>query len=103
MSTTRIQAEKLLAEGKVAEAEAYMEERRLLFVAAGYLVRKINQAYFAFYGSYADQPGATGGDPTGPMVVTIFQQSDSIYAFMQKMAPITSFDDLQTVHQQTAP
>ena len=103
MSTTRIQAEKLLAEGKVAEAEAYMEERRLLFVAAGYLVRKINQAYFAFYGSYADQPGATGGDPTGPMVVTIFQQSDSIYAFMQKVAPITSFDDLQTVHQQTAP
>jgi len=101
MATTRIQTEKLLAEGKIAEAEAYMEERQRLFVANGYLVRKINQAYFAFYGSYADQPGATGGDPTGPMVVSIFQQSDSLYAFMQKMAPITSFDDLQTVHQQT--
>lgn len=102
MSTTRIQAEKLLAEGKITEAETYMEERRLLFVANGYLVRKINQAYFAFYGSYADQPGATGGDPTGPMVVTIFQQSGSIHTFMQQVAPITSFDDLQTLYQQIA-
>ncbi|MBP7999430.1 MAG: hypothetical protein KA314_27950 [Chloroflexi bacterium] len=100
MATTRIRVDELLAAGLVADAEAYMEERRQLFVANGYLVRKINQAYFAFYGSYADQPGATGGDPTGPMIVALFTQSDSIYQFMQSVAPLTSFSDLEILYEQ---
>lgn len=97
MAATRIRVDELLADGRVEEAEAYMEERRQIFVANGYLIRKLNQAYFAFYGSYADQPGATGGDPTGPMVVAIFQQSSSIYQFMQVVAPVTSFAALEAV------
>ena len=101
MATTRGRVDELLSAGQVDQAEAYMEERRQLFVANGYLVRKINQAYFAFYGSYADQPGATGTDPTGPMVVTLFQQSNSIYDFMHLVSPITSLTNLEEIYEQT--
>jgi hypothetical protein len=51
MDITRRQVDELLAAGEVDAAEAYMEERRGWFAANGYLLRKINQAYFAFYGT----------------------------------------------------
>ena len=53
MRETRQHTEKLLEEGRIAEAESYMEERRLELLERGYRIRKINQAFFAFYGSYA--------------------------------------------------
>ncbi|MCI0811761.1 MAG: hypothetical protein J4O10_09450, partial [Chloroflexi bacterium] len=53
MRETRLTAEGLLAEGKIEEAESYMEERRQFLDDNGYFVRKINQAFFAFHGSYA--------------------------------------------------
>ena len=69
MHTTRVTADQLLAEGKVTEAEVYMEQRRQFFYDNGYHIRKLNQAYFAFYGAYADQPGgAAGADPVGTAV-----------------------------------
>ena len=33
-----------------------MEERREHFVANGFHIRVLNQAYFAFYGTYAESP-----------------------------------------------
>ena len=69
MHTTRVTVDALLAAGKINEAESYMEQRRQLFVQNGYTIRKLNQAYFAFYGAYADVPGgAAGEDPVGPAV-----------------------------------
>ena len=38
-----------------------MEERRPYLNARGFGVRRLNQAYFAFYGSYAE--GAAGSSP----------------------------------------
>ena len=35
-----------------------MEERRLGLNSHGYSVRKINQAWFAFHGTYADSPAS---------------------------------------------
>jgi hypothetical protein len=61
MHKTRVTVDELLAEGKVEEAEAYMEQRRKFFWEHGYQIRKLNQAYFAFYGAYADQPGGAAG------------------------------------------
>ncbi len=52
--------DELLAAGKIEEAEAYMEARRQVFWDNGYAIRKLNQAYFAFYGAYADVPGGRG-------------------------------------------
>jgi hypothetical protein len=101
MRETRVTADKLLAEGKIEEAEAYMEARRQVFWQHGYLIRKLNQAYFAFHGAYADQPGgAAGEDPVGPAVRALRAQSASLADFLRTIARMTSFEQLQQAIQQ---
>ena len=96
MHETRINADALLAEGRIEEAEAYMEERRQVFLRNGYLLRKINQAYFAFHGAYADSPGgAAGEDPVGPAVRALREQSNSLAGFVKTMSWMWSFEQLQ--------
>lgn len=96
MHATRVTADALMAAGKITEAEAYMEQRRQLFVKNGYTIRKLNQAYFAFYGAYADVPGgAAGEDPVGPAVRTLRDQSKSLADFINRIAWMTSFDELK--------
>jgi hypothetical protein len=96
MHETRVTADKLLAEGKIDEAEAYMEQRRQFFWQNGYLLRKLNQAYFAFHGAYADVPGgAAGEDPVGPAVRALRAQSASLADFINRIAWMTSFEELQ--------
>ena len=96
MHETRVTADELLAQGKIEEAEAYMEARRQVFWENGYLLRKLNQAYFAFHGAYADTPGgAAGEDPVGPAVRTLREQSDSLEDFINTIAWMSSFEELQ--------
>ena len=96
MHETRITVDAMLAEGQIEEAEAYMEARRLLFLQNGYLLRKINQAYFAFYGAYADSPGgAAGEDPVGPAVRALREQSESLADFVNTISWMTNFEQLQ--------
>ncbi|MBC7878759.1 MAG: hypothetical protein H7Y59_16430 [Anaerolineales bacterium] len=96
MNKTRVTADTLLAEGKIEEAEAYMESRRLVFLKNGYLLRKINQAYFAFHGAYADTPGgAAGQDPVGPAVRALREQSESLADFVNTISWMTDFEQLQ--------
>ncbi|MCZ7674510.1 MAG: hypothetical protein M5U34_48980 [Chloroflexi bacterium] len=47
---TRRLVDELVTDGDIEGAEAYVEARRRLFVENGYQIRKLNQAYFAFYG-----------------------------------------------------
>jgi len=96
MHTTRAHVNALLVAGKVQEAESYMEAQRLVFWDHGYVIRKLNQAYFAFYGSYADTPiGPAGEDPVGAAVRELRARSASLAEFVMRMAPLTSFADLQ--------
>jgi hypothetical protein len=96
MFITRTNADTLLAAGKIEEAEAYMESRREIFLHNGYVIRKINQAYFAFYGAYADSPGgAAGEDPVGPAVRALREQSPSLADFVTTISWMSSFDQLQ--------
>jgi len=96
MHTTRVTADEMLAQGKIEEAESYMETRRQLFWENGFLLRKLNQAYFAFHGAYADVPGgAAGEDPVGPAVRALREQSDSLEDFINTIAWMTSFEQLQ--------
>ena len=96
MHTTRVAVDTLLAAGKIGEAESYMEQRRQLFVQNGYTIRKLNQAYFAFYGAYADVPGgAAGEDPVGPAVRALRAHSRSLADFINRIAWMTSFDELK--------
>jgi hypothetical protein len=95
MHTTRVHVDELLAQGKITEAETYMDERRLVFWDNGYPIRKLNQAYFAFYGAYADVPGGPAGeDPVGPAVRALRAQSDSLADFLYTIAWMNSYEDL---------
>jgi len=96
MHATRIRVDELLLLGEVDEAEAYMEMRRKMFWENGYQIRKLNQAYFAFYGAYAEQPlGAAGNDPVGPAVRALRNQSTDLADFLHRIAWMTSFEQLQ--------
>ncbi len=96
MHTTRVHVDALLAQGKVVQAETYMEQQRQIFVQNGYDIRRLNQAYFAFYGAYADVPGgAAGEDPVGPAVRALRAQSRSLADFVNRIAWMTSFQELK--------
>jgi len=97
MRITREEVDRLLAEGKIKEAETYMEARRQVFWENGYLIRKLNQAYFAFYGAYNDTPGggAAGEDPVGPAVQAYREQFDSLADFLRTISWVDSFAELQ--------
>jgi hypothetical protein len=95
MYETRVRADELLAEGKIEQAEAYMEMRREVFWENGYAIRKLNQAYFAFHGAYADVPGgAAGQDPVGPAVRELRARSASLTEFLERIARMDSFEEL---------
>lgn len=94
MRSTRLAVDALLASGRVAAAEAFMEARRQRFVAAGYNLRKLNQAYFAFHGSYATGVGAV--DPIGLQLQQLRRQSPSLAAFVWTVQRFDSRDDLET-------
>ncbi|MFT5195779.1 MAG: hypothetical protein ACI9EW_002451 [Cellvibrionaceae bacterium] len=98
MGMTRVETDRLLEAGQIEEAEAYMEARRQIFVAEGYNLRVLNQAWFAFHGAYADiGGGAAGSDPVGPLVANVRQASGSTKEFMQNIAGVTSLEELQTI------
>ena len=84
-----------------------MELRRAYLWENGYRIRKLNQAYFAFYGAYADQPGgAAGEDPVGEAVRQLRANSPSLAAFLKTISWMSSFEQLQraveTIHDDSA-
>ena len=95
MRETRLHVDDLLAAGRVVEAEVYMEMQRQVFWENGYAIRKLNQAYFAFNGAYADTPGgAAGEDPVGPAVRALREDSASLKEFVERIRWVDSFDEL---------
>jgi hypothetical protein len=100
MRKTRMEADRLLAGGEIVAAENYMEARRQTFVENGYWIRKLNQAYFAFHGAYADEPGAAGEDPVGPAVRKFRAQSPDLYTFVLRISRITTLAELQMLLSQ---
>lgn len=98
MRETRLQTDKLLSEDKIPEAEAYMEARRQELLKHGYAIRKLNQAYFAFHGSYAVGTGAT--DPIGGKLRALRTRLASLPAFLNTVAQFTRPEDLDAALQQ---
>jgi hypothetical protein len=92
MRDLRREVDRLLAEGKVTEAESLMEEKRQFLADHGYFIRRINQAYFAFHGLYADTPASSS--PIGPKLEELRQRSSSLGDFIHTAARITSEADL---------
>ena len=96
MRETRLEAERLLMEGLIDEAEAYMDARRRhLNDTHGYAIRTINQAYFAFHGSYADGPRGGSVSPIYGQLIALREQEGSTAAFLRAVREIRSPSDLE--------
>lgn len=93
MRETRLHVDSLLAAGLVETAETYMEGRRRFLVANGYPLRVLNQAYFAFHGSYGT--GAAASDPIGPLLQQLRAESDDLAHFLGQVRWFTSLSDLE--------
>lgn len=96
MRETRVTVDRLLAMGSIKQAEEYMQARRQFFWDHGYHIRKLNQAYFAFYGAYADEPGgAAGEDPVGEAVRSLWDRVQDPRQFLRLVAWMDDYSDLQ--------
>ena len=92
---TRERTDDLLAEGHVEEAEASMEERRVELAANGVFIRKLNQAFFAFRGTYADSPVSVS--PVFRQLTLLRRAEPTLKSFVDSVAAIRSSDTLATL------
>lgn len=101
MHETRVTVDQMLAEQQIEGAEDYMEDRRQFFWDHGYAIRKLNQAYFAFYGQYADQAGGARGaagsreDYIGSIIRELRAQSPSLAHFLNQISWMWSLEQIQ--------
>lgn len=93
MREIRIAVDAYLADGEIELAEEFMEEKRQYLLSMGYYIRKLNQAYFAFHGAYADEP--TSVSPIGVELRALRAQIDPLKEFLNTVADMTSRQDLQ--------
>jgi len=93
MREIRKAVDEYLDKGEVEQAETFMAEKREYLASKGYHIRKLNQAYFAFYGAYADSP--TSISPIGDEVKQLRDQSASLKEFLDTVSSITSREELQ--------
>ena len=97
MREIRRAVDRHLAQGEIEQAEQFMEQKRQFLVSKGYYIRKLNQAYFAFYGAYADEP--TSVSPIGVEMKELRQRSDSLKDFLDTVAAMTSSEELSQALQ----
>lgn len=103
MNETRVTVDDYLSNGDVEGAETYMEARRIFFFENGFSLRRINQAFFAFYGGYqagGGVAGASGADPIGPTILSIRELTASPQEFVQLMRDITNREQLFALEAQ---
>jgi hypothetical protein len=92
MRQIRVTVDQLLAQGQVDQAEQYMEQMREYLAQNGYYIRKLNQAYFAFYGTYSDTPGSVS--PIGGYLAELRQESPTLGNFIKTVSGISSYQQL---------
>ena len=89
MRATRRRVDELLAQGAIEKAEAYMEERRQLFVANDHNIRKLNQAYFALHGTYAESPASVS--PIADQLHEFHALMPDLKTFLNTMAKMSRY------------
>ncbi|MFP3897712.1 MAG: hypothetical protein ACLFVD_00135 [Dehalococcoidia bacterium] len=89
---TRLVVGQLLQEGRVTEAERYMEERRQVFVQEGYYIRKLNQAFFAIRDPYPLSPSSIS--PIGEQLEELRYYYDTLGEFVVALRGLTTYDEL---------
>ncbi len=93
MREIRRAVDEYLAQGEIEQAEEFMEQKRQYLASMGHYIRKLNQAYFAYHGAYADRP--TSIDPIGFELKELRSQSASVKDFLDTVAGITSRQELR--------
>ncbi len=84
----RREVDGLLAAGEVERAEARMEEVRQDLATRGTRIRKLNQAFFAWYGTYAARPDSI--DPLGGQIRELRRASGSLPRFLEVVGGASS-------------
>ncbi len=90
MQLVREKVDQLLLMGEIEEAERYMEEQRQYINSYGYDIRKLNQAYFAFHGSYP----SISVNPLTRRVYELREESDSLRRFLYEIGKVWNAQDL---------
>ncbi len=93
MRSIRLAVDSYLARGEVEAAEDFMEERRGYLEEQGYYIRRLNQAYFAYHGTYADTPASTS--PIGPQLRALRERSASLGEFIRTVSRLSSYEELK--------
>ena len=88
MRETRIRVEELLREGKIEEAEKYMREQQWFLRLRGFGLRKLNQAYLAFRGRYAESPASVS--PLGEELNELLALLPSVGDFIREISHVSS-------------
>ena len=92
MREIRRTVDNYLAQREIEPAEEFMEQKRQFLAAKGYYIRKLNQAYFAFHGTYADDPASIS--PIGLEMKALRERSASLKEFLETVAVMTNRQDL---------
>ena len=95
----RLEVDALLGEGRVEEAERRMEEVRLMLEDHGISIRRINQAYFAWYGTYAARPDAV--DPLGDQLRELRARAGPLARFLELVRGITTRAEVEALLART--
>ena len=93
MEETRSETDKFLAQGLIEEAETYMESRRVELLDHGYQIRKINQAYFAFHGTYGESPSSTS--PIARYLWDLREQVETVGDLVKLLRPIRTYAEFE--------
>ena len=90
---TRINVEKMLEDGKIEEAEKYMDKQLWQLKLGGFNIRKLNQAYFAFRGNYAEGPASIS--PIGEDLRELRDYYPNLGDFIESVSKIGDFEQFK--------
>ena len=89
MRETRIEVDHYLQNGQIEEAEIYMKERWWFLALRGYRLRKLNQAYFAFYNMYGQS--SVSISPIGDQVKEFRSNFLDTGSFVRAVSGVSSY------------
>lgn len=95
MRDTRVRTDELLESGEIEAAESWMESRRIELQDNGFFIRKINQAFFAFNGSYGDSPSSVS--PTARQMWELRQQEKDAAGLLKALRSVSSYSEFEAL------
>ncbi len=95
MRDTRIRTDELLEAGEIEAAESWMESRRIELQENGFFIRKINQAFFAFNGSYGDSPSSVS--PTARQMWELRQQEEDAAGLLKALRGVSTYSEFEAL------